>query len=603
MRLGAAAPLVLLLTSTAATASASEWRWRQIYATPQIGGRLTALAVDPDDARRIFVGTEEGTVVRSTDGGRTWQELELSQSAAKDRAVGLSEPSLPPFGEDFPSLNFFVDPGDARYANRVPLVFTTTFWELGPDFTFYSFRLPEPELESDLLGDATASRREYTVPVRRIAFCPGNHFPLLVATTREVYGSPDDGWTFVRLFGLAGGAGVDHVTCARDDPSRVAVGTRTGLFVSYDGGLTFDQDLTGWPGQPATALAFAPAPPEARSRHPWLFIANEEELYAGDPRTADGLTSIYPDYDHADTAPWETITWIDTSPDGDIWLATESGVRFSSNGGKSWAVAARSLFERQKAEQVMLVPRPGQGPLAIVVLRDFVYQSEDGQTWEPLFHGASRRSFVQMAWAPGVGGGEPRLWLVTSGGVWATWIAPTERPRVDVEAQRWAKARLARTPDLGATIRGVVSATRVSAAQIDALASRASWSVWMPEVHVSAGTGPAPTLRLARSRPTPLDVETRTDRTDGYFYVDAHWELEQFFAYELRYDGQREQLHELRRTVGFVAEDAWHERVLLLRQLAEGRQDPLQIDALMTRVLALETILEVWLRHPLEDLR
>src|SRR5687767_1027330 len=39
------------------------------------GGDVRSLAADPRDARRIYLGTSDGTLYRSDDGGRRWQRL------------------------------------------------------------------------------------------------------------------------------------------------------------------------------------------------------------------------------------------------------------------------------------------------------------------------------------------------------------------------------------------------------------------------------------------------------------------------------------------------------------------------------------------------
>src|SRR5436305_379893 len=52
--------------------------WRQTFMAPRVTGNLRAVAVDPSDPKNLWVGTEEGTLAHSTDGGLTWDEVELS---------------------------------------------------------------------------------------------------------------------------------------------------------------------------------------------------------------------------------------------------------------------------------------------------------------------------------------------------------------------------------------------------------------------------------------------------------------------------------------------------------------------------------------------
>lgn len=51
-------------------------KWEEIYAEPNTGTTITALAQDPRNASTLYVGTSAGVVIRTTDGGLTWGNLE-----------------------------------------------------------------------------------------------------------------------------------------------------------------------------------------------------------------------------------------------------------------------------------------------------------------------------------------------------------------------------------------------------------------------------------------------------------------------------------------------------------------------------------------------
>ncbi|MEM6960614.1 MAG: hypothetical protein AAF550_02580, partial [Myxococcota bacterium] len=53
-----------------------------------------------------------------------------------------------------------------------------------------------------------------------------------------------------------------------------------------------------------------------------------------------------------------------------------------------------------------------------------------------------------------------------------------------------------------------------------------------------------------------------------------------------------------RQDVTFALEDAWHERMIHLRHLARGMNDPLQIAVLKARIESLNTIIATWLERP-----
>lgn len=618
------------LTIASGSSEAPEWTWKQVLSTPRIGGRLTSIGVDRDDPRRLFVGTEEGTVVRSLDGGITWRELELTQTVLKDRNLGLRQPGLPSLGSSQPpDFQIFIDPPNSPVAFRPALFFPTLFFSIKPEFVFAGF-LPPPEPTGlDILGDAVASRQRYTVPVRRIAVCPGNLFSLLVATSREVYGSLDDGLTYVRLFGLPKdnitrveasgvrrvGATIDNVICADRDPSRIAVATAIGLFLSKDGGLSWDQNLSGWPGQAATAVGYST--PQPGTTEPTLFYAAGQVLFAGDPDSSNGLQRVYPDFKNAATAPWQSIRWVATSGSGQVFLATDDGVRSSPDRGASWVAPSRLLFERQRVVQVEIGQTARGGERIAVLVKgsssrgaalnteDWVYSSDDGgDTWHPFFAGITRRSFSQIASAPDPGGGPTRWWVVTTGGVWASHTPQYVEPdrSVDAKAQRWARERLAKSPDLTELMTRMLDRTGVSSDQIEHLWTLTKASNWLPEINAEFTYRITDQAYDERSQPlTPFTRATTADRDDVSFFVNARWTLYWTTLAVERFTFPRRALHELRRQVGFLTEDAWHERHVHLTRLANGMSDPLQIETLKARIASLEAVLEVWLRGPLEE--
>ena len=113
----------------------------QILAAPRIGDRLSALAIDPSNPDHIYVGTEEGTVVRSTDGGITWQESQLSPFNVLARSVGgpVRIPTLP-------SLDY---PREADIGFP-PVLDRRTRSRIDPDVDHIPLSLPVPPTSSVL---------------------------------------------------------------------------------------------------------------------------------------------------------------------------------------------------------------------------------------------------------------------------------------------------------------------------------------------------------------------------------------------------------------------------------------------------------------------
>jgi hypothetical protein len=61
---------------------------------------------------------------------------------------------------------------------------------------------------------------------------------------------------------------------------------------------------------------------------------------------------------------------------------------------------------------------------------------------------------------------------------------------------------------------------------------------------------------------------------------------------------ERRNLHRLHRQIELAAQDAFHERATLLRDLAAGLSGPAEVESVRTRVLALEALLSTWMRAP-----
>lgn len=592
-----------------------EFAWRQILGVPRIGGRLYSIAVDPHDPRRIFVGTQEGTVLRSLDGGVTWRELEVKPLVVMDRSLGLVKPGLPKLGARTPNnFKVIVDTPDLQFTDRIPIPSVADPFPIRPEFFFAGFLATPPRPKVSILGVATTSRYYETRPAWRITICPGARYPLLVVTSRNLWGSTDDGLTYVRLFANPGRTYISNVACNASNPDQIAVATSIGLFLSGDGGLTFDQDFTAWPGQPATAVAFGPGP--AGEEGTRLYSAAGSELFAGDP-TGKGLITIYPT--DPETAPWLPIRWIATTLDGIVWLATDDGARVSPDAGKTWVTAARTLLSRQTLGQVE-IGEGEHGQLRVAVLLNqrprnyrgryvsglhdsMVYASDDGgRTWHPFFHGLSRRTYRQMASVPSRDDHPAGWWVVTSGEVWTTYPKEPEKGAIDQASVRWAKERLRTTPPIGQVIDTVLHETGLSNEGIEHLNDMHRALNWVPRLDLLFQVGEGLTGRYEGQVPGIQNrfthqIDENHDGLDYAFFIQALWDLFDVTQIREAIAPTRNQLHELRRQIAFATEDAWHERVLHLRALAEGMSDPVQIGSRKTRVLALEAMLDVWLRR------
>src|ERR1051326_7328596 len=57
-------------------------QWGGVQMTGPFGGDVASLAIDPRQSNRIFVGTYDGQIFRSTDGGLIWRRVKPGLQAA-----------------------------------------------------------------------------------------------------------------------------------------------------------------------------------------------------------------------------------------------------------------------------------------------------------------------------------------------------------------------------------------------------------------------------------------------------------------------------------------------------------------------------------------
>lgn len=612
------------------------WRWRRVFSHPRIGGRLTAVAVDPTDPSRVVVGSEEGTVFQSFDGGATWDERPLYPFVTIDRSLGLATPGLPRLGGVIPpSLQLLVFPPFRRqvgilgvpYAGYDPTM-PRSFGPLprgvdlaggdviggpggSPSSTFpewmQTYLVRSTAGAPDLLAAVTTSRRGRTQPVRAVQFCPGNDFPLLVATRRNLYGSPDGGLTFVRLFAIPGRVDLYWVACAKDQPNRVALATGFGLYRSRDGGLSFDLETSGWPGAAVTAVAYGHGDN--------LFVANGSLLFRGDPDSERGQVMVYPDYDNNDTAPWKTIRWIEVTDSNQIWLATDDGVRGSLDGGDSWNVPARLLFSRQPIPQVVVGDNEvggervavlmGRGPAGV---EGIMWASDDGgRSWFPFFHGVTRRTMMRMAAARRAPDGVPRWYVVAGHELWATVEPGAARERGaffgDPAVADWARAELRRQPPLDVVLDAALEETGVGPRQVQRFTDGLGARAWIPRIDFVFDLNVTDlTANEVREVTDPRRIFEDGPTLNWQVFVQGTWYFRDLALVNEEFNAFQNRIHEMRRQVTFAVEDAWRERTQHLRRIAGGRLDDYQAEVLRMRIETIDALLEVWLGRPLDEL-
>jgi len=547
-------------------------------------------------------------MLRSLDGGTTWREIEMWPFVQALRATRPRTPGLPSLGTPTRlGLDTFMDPPfRAKPPDRIAISVPNLWFDLRPEFVWVGFTPAYSSAANRLLADSVTNQP--TLRVRRITVCPGATYPLLVATNQELLGSTDEGLTYVRLMRIPNVV-MRHVVCSRLDPNRVMVATDFGMYVSSDGGASFDQDLSGWPGQKTTSLSYGAGPGGIGEQ---AYVATGTVLYVGDPDSDEGLVFNYPDFNNSATAPWGDIHWVE--PEGrNVWLATSDGVRMSRDGGRNWEVIARTLLSRHRVWQVAAGANEHGGTRVAALVRDCplnemwcrsskIYATDDaGLTWHPFFDGATRRNLYQMAAAPAVPGIPPRWWVISAGELWATVPGQLNvMPEIDWDSAEWAREKIRTTPPMGVVVQDALNGTDLSRERINWFLDGMKDRNYVPVVNFNLGYIWSDFGRDENVQLTfPRNNFEQTAHTGLFGWVNFTWYLRDTPIVTEELGPVRFDMYSLRRHIAFFTEDSWHERMIHLRRIALGMSDLLQIEILKTRIEALETVMETWARRPI----
>lgn len=325
------------------------------------GGAVRALAADPRDPRRIFLGTGEGVLYRSDDGGRRWNRL---------------EPGFPKRGASLDEI--VVDPAGAVVVG---------YWNLdgrgggvarSADGGTTFAALAELEGES----------------VRALALAPSDPRVIAAGTLSGAFLSPDGGRTWKRITpkGHRDLRDVESLAFDPRDPRVLYAGTRHLGWKTLDGGGGWTpihrgmiddshvMTLTVDPRDPATVYATActgiyrspdgamewikiEGIPESSRRTRAFHLGDAGLLLAG---TTEGL---WISEDRGRT--WRCATSRDVvvnavlMVEGTIVLGTENrGVLRSSDRGRTW-VESNAGFSERFVSQVVFDRAGGRVLLAV----------------------------------------------------------------------------------------------------------------------------------------------------------------------------------------------------------------------------------------------
>lgn len=185
-----------------------DYRWD---VTGPFGGSVRSLAIAPDDALRVYIGTSDGQLYRSRDGGRTWSRT----------IPGFSRPGLV-------LDNLIIDPSD-------PQVMYLGVWSTDD-------RKQGGVFKSTDGGDTWFELKDLRdESVRALTIAPNDANVLVAGTLSGVFESVDAGKTWERISPLyhADILNVESVAIDPRDPSVIYAGTTHLAWKTIDGGASW----------------------------------------------------------------------------------------------------------------------------------------------------------------------------------------------------------------------------------------------------------------------------------------------------------------------------------------------------------------------------
>jgi photosystem II stability/assembly factor-like uncharacterized protein len=481
--------VLLGLTAARFEARAQNARFHAL-ATSTLGEDFTCIGISHRDPDFVLVGTSTGSLLRSTDGGATWQRIVVTPS----RTLFFGRERQPD-----PRFEYALGlPGKSPHLQR---------WirQKGLNTSGVNWQ------------QLLVQKGDKMVSITWIEVDWNNENRVFVGTTYGLYYSRDKARTFVRIYqGRSSTAErmVNAVATDPADPNHILMGTASGIFDSKDGGATFHKTMNYYlRSSYIREIWFDPQQPGL------VHVAMGGSSMASPDGGKNWITTHWDEW-----GPRADVQSISLGPQNIRVMGTRDGVFASWQGGEMGSWQRRGIrFVGTVILKVLATVKPH---VWYALTDQAVWMTQDfGLNWTPIMHLGGREA---ARWIKAFHGREDQIWLVTNRQVYRSGMP---RGLLSMRAPEGiaASRRLLDVPPLHKFHKKVLRHARVYFPDIQDYRDRSPWAALLPHLTVGAHytlNADVMTIKNWMHRLWPYHYFNASRDRGLTFEVFAYWELE-----------------------------------------------------------------------------